>query len=185
MALPQTGSISMSQVATELGLPTTGINLNSAAVRTLAGLPSTGSISMNDLRGKSNISQIQWSPTESINDLNATNGDPLKFFINMNGTLNVNSIITSVDSARWLPVGQSAGNGIYEWSWKDSIFNGPMRTLSPTPDPFQWTPLVAGQIATFYLQGLYTGHLGYLYIRERNLNSNMGVYTFSMASVFA
>jgi hypothetical protein len=52
MTLPITGSISMSQVAAELGLPTTGINLNSSAVRVLAG-KSTGVISMNDLRGKS------------------------------------------------------------------------------------------------------------------------------------
>ena len=52
MALPSTGSISMSQVRTELGL-SDAISLNLAAVRSLAGKAS-GAISMSDLRGKSN-----------------------------------------------------------------------------------------------------------------------------------
>lgn len=57
MTLP-TGTISMSQVNTELGRPSTqSINLNDSAVRTLAGRPS-GTISMNDLRGKSNIPPV-------------------------------------------------------------------------------------------------------------------------------
>jgi hypothetical protein len=51
MTLP-VGTISMSQVNTELGLSsTTLISLNQTSVRTLAGAPS-GTISMNDLRGK-------------------------------------------------------------------------------------------------------------------------------------
>ena len=52
MVLPS-GTISMSQVNTELGRSSTAsINLNESAVRTLAGVAS-GTISMNDLRGKS------------------------------------------------------------------------------------------------------------------------------------
>lgn len=55
MALPTT-TISMSQVNTELGRSATAsINLNESAVRTLAGVAS-GTISMNNLRGKSNVS---------------------------------------------------------------------------------------------------------------------------------
>ena len=54
MTLP-VGTISMSQVNTELGLPsTTNISLNQANVRALAGVPS-GTISMSNLQGKSNF----------------------------------------------------------------------------------------------------------------------------------
>ena len=52
MGLPSTGSISMSQVNTELKKSATAtISLNDSAVRKLAGKTS-GTISMNDLRGK-------------------------------------------------------------------------------------------------------------------------------------
>lgn len=63
MALPSTGSISMDQVRTELGL-SGAISLNLAAVRTLAGKAS-GAISMSDLRGKSN-SVLALARTASI-----------------------------------------------------------------------------------------------------------------------
>jgi len=52
MTLPASGSISLSQVASELSLSTTGINLNNSSVRSLAGKAS-GAISLSDLRGKS------------------------------------------------------------------------------------------------------------------------------------
>lgn len=63
MALPSSGSISMAQVRTELGL-SGAISLNQANVRTLAGKPS-GTISMSDLYGKSStevasISALQY-----------------------------------------------------------------------------------------------------------------------------
>jgi hypothetical protein len=59
MVLP-TGTISMSQVNTELGRSATAsLNLNDAAVRSLAGIPS-GAISMNDLRGKGSAVSVAY-----------------------------------------------------------------------------------------------------------------------------
>jgi len=53
MALPSSGSLSMSQVNTELGRPSRqGISLNDGQVRSLAQRPS-GTISMSNLRGRS------------------------------------------------------------------------------------------------------------------------------------
>ena len=54
MTLPTSGTITMAQVAAELGESTTDINLNKASVRALAGVPS-GAISMSDLYGKSSL----------------------------------------------------------------------------------------------------------------------------------
>lgn len=54
MALPSSGTISMSQVAAELGVAATGLSLNDTRVRTLAGVPS-GAISMSNLHGKSSF----------------------------------------------------------------------------------------------------------------------------------
>lgn len=59
MVLP-TGTISMSQVNTELGRASTAsINLNEAAVRSLAGVPS-GAISLNNLRGKGSAVSVAY-----------------------------------------------------------------------------------------------------------------------------
>jgi len=55
MALPSTGPISLANVNVEIGLSsTTTISLNQTGVRTVAGVAS-GTISMSNLRGKSNI----------------------------------------------------------------------------------------------------------------------------------
>ena len=63
MALPTTGPISLANVNVELGLSSTAtISLNQANVRTLAGIAS-GTISMSDLRGKSNAPTISISPS--------------------------------------------------------------------------------------------------------------------------
>lgn len=67
MALPSSGTISLSQVNTELQLSSTAtISMNDTNVRTLAGV-SSGSISMTNLHGKSwwiyqSGTLINWSP---------------------------------------------------------------------------------------------------------------------------
>lgn len=55
MPTPSTGPISLGDVNVELGkASTTNISMGNTDVRTLAGVPS-GTISMSDLRGKSNV----------------------------------------------------------------------------------------------------------------------------------
>lgn len=54
MTLPASGAITMAQIAAELGISSTDINLNQSEVRALAGVPS-GAISMADLYGKSSL----------------------------------------------------------------------------------------------------------------------------------
>ena len=66
MTLP-TGTISMSQVDTELGSPsTTTISLNQSNVRALAGVPS-GAISMSNLQGKSNTFSFSFAGGTNVN----------------------------------------------------------------------------------------------------------------------
>lgn len=52
MTLPSSGTITMDMVATELGIPNTGLSLNDSRVRALAGIPS-GTIGFYNLYGKS------------------------------------------------------------------------------------------------------------------------------------
>lgn len=60
-----TGTISLSDVNTELGFSATAlISMNDAAVRTLAGVPS-GAISMDNLRGKTNAFQFTISTNQT------------------------------------------------------------------------------------------------------------------------
>jgi hypothetical protein len=79
MTLP-VGTISMSQVNTELGLPsTTTISLNQANVRSIAGVLS-GTISMNDLRGKTAFT-LGFSPNVSINLQSSSASGPTSVFV--------------------------------------------------------------------------------------------------------
>lgn len=101
MALPSTGSISMSQVNAELKKgETTVITLNDTDVRKLAGKTS-GVISMNDLRGKSNTEYVEnyqvfsqkWSGLKKSGEFTVT--FPHKV---VNGTINISTESYNNDS---------------------------------------------------------------------------------------
>lgn len=92
MTLPSTGSVSISQVATELGISQTGLSLNDARVRALAGVLS-GPISFSNLRGKTKLSV-------TANSVLATRGT------NNTGPISGSSTAT--------PVG---GTAPYTYSW--------------------------------------------------------------------
>jgi hypothetical protein len=57
MTLPVSGAISLYNIAVELGISNSGISLNQANVRALASKPG-GSVSLNDLRGKSSAPPV-------------------------------------------------------------------------------------------------------------------------------
>ena len=95
-----TGTISMSQVNTELGRSSTAnISLNETAVRTLAGVAS-GTISMDNLRGKSNVS---FSP-----DGGTSAGSAVLLFDQ--GTLTASVTISCSQSAVWTWSGGGGGS---------------------------------------------------------------------------
>jgi hypothetical protein len=97
MALPTSpDSISLNQVNTELGLTATAtISMNDAAVRTLAGVGGSGTtISMSDLRGKSNR-----APYSDINTYSYTGADQ---------SFTVPSSITTIKVRVW---GAGGGSG--------------------------------------------------------------------------
>jgi hypothetical protein len=70
MTLQSSGTISLSQVNTELGIAaTTAISLNQANVRTLAGVPS-GTIGMANLYGKSNNFTFNYTISGNVQNFN-------------------------------------------------------------------------------------------------------------------
>jgi hypothetical protein len=112
MTLP-VGTISMSQVNDELGLPsTTNISLNQANVRALAGVPS-GTISMNDLRGKSNFT-LGFNNADEFNAVafaSAFRVDSTIEFYN-NGSIDIFANITARGpTAYGSPIAAGVGSG--------------------------------------------------------------------------
>lgn len=76
MPLPSSGTISMSQVSTELGRASTATtSLGETAVRDLAGVP-TGAISMSNLHGKSASSplSVSVSPASAYGSCSTASG---------------------------------------------------------------------------------------------------------------
>lgn len=70
MALPSSGGIMMTQVASELGVSAAGLTLGAANVRALAGI-SSGAIYMSNLRGKSNV---LWTANLTVGVFNNSSG---------------------------------------------------------------------------------------------------------------
>jgi hypothetical protein len=91
MPLPSTGTISLGQVNTELGRSATAsINMNDAAVRTLAGVGGSGTaISMQNLRGKSAFS-LGFNNAENFSVGGTLNYDA-GLYINADGSITVTS----------------------------------------------------------------------------------------------
>jgi len=81
MTMPSSGTISLSQANSELGLAaTTGQSLGSGAIRTLAGVPG-GTISMSDLYGKSAVPPEQ-PPTIWVASTTGTGTDGNPLYVN-------------------------------------------------------------------------------------------------------
>lgn len=74
MTLPASGSLSMSQVNTELGNPSTAqLNLNNSSVRTLAGI-SSGAIAYSNLRGKSGYTSTLYTFAQGTSTFTVPSG---------------------------------------------------------------------------------------------------------------
>nr|WP_295237602.1 hypothetical protein [uncultured Brevundimonas sp.] len=110
MALPSSGSISIAQVAAELGL-SLPLDLNDSRVRALAGKP-TGNVTLpNDFWGKSN-------------------GPSLSISVNQYQENVGSNLVRDVASLTLNWTGSTAPSS-YSWSWGGysvSIFNGNSRT---------------------------------------------------------
>jgi hypothetical protein len=146
MALPASGSISLSAVNTELALSSTAqITMNDAAVRSLFG-KSSGAIAMSDGYGKSSIAPfvaVGWE-----NPFYSTNG-------------------TTWSSGTW-PSGLAYSNPSQPYQWQTAIFgNGkyvastagsyPNTKVAYTTDGINWTASGTMPINASYTCGAYGG----------------------------
>jgi hypothetical protein len=166
MTLP-TGTISMSQVNTELGLSaTTTISLNQANVRALAGVPS-GTISMNNLRGKSaGFTTFDWvysgGPVSffGYSDNYSSAGITFEFLANGQITGSSGSQPTTNPIAYGSPLTAGAGSGYQIRLNISYVFIGGEAGItinsvtyqSPTTTPY-YSLGIGGNLVSFYAIG--------------------------------
>jgi hypothetical protein len=115
MTLPASGAISLSQVAGELAIGLSSVNLNDSRLRGLAGKAS-GVISLNDFHGKSNI-----TPPTGTRSVGHTVSSTITVTLNLNsdGTISTSTSggIDHGDSVgtKWYGSAPSAGIGSGWW----------------------------------------------------------------------
>lgn len=136
MTLPASGSLKMSQVATELGVSQTGLDLNAVSVRNLAGVGASGPISFSQLRGKSAASSAlnaaMNNASYTVEGMSGNTGATATININSNGTY---TMVTSpvngpgTASGNWLTGGATDGLD-YELSYTQT--DGSASTISST-----------------------------------------------------
>ena len=171
MVLP-TGTISMSQVNTELGRSSTAsINLNETAVRTLAGVAS-GTISMNDLRGKSSFTAV-FNNAQNISVMNGqSTSSPLdaSYAINTNGTCTkINGTYTNNGPTAWgTPTGGTPGSNFQVRLYVDQCF-----TSSNHPQNY----------AIFAGSTIADGFVGYTSFYSLSFSRTIAVYCVGQSSL--
>lgn len=128
----------MTQIAAELGISASGLNLNDSRVRALAGKPS-GPISYSDLRGKSSFS---WVNSNTAIEAYLANGPSTSFMLDMN--LN--------GSAAWYDTPFNYFNGIRPanvWVMFDNSWMYLSGNSSPSPGN-TWLQLSNSTTTTYY-----------------------------------
>lgn len=153
MTLPSTGPISMSQVATELGISATGLSLNDSRVRALAGKPS-GTISMSDLRGKSTSVLTVGSSTPSVTNYGYYSG----LYGALTNTSRYGGTVTSLSYARW--------NTVPPYVWRIDLRIDNMQSTRPP-----LTLVIAGASFTFTTTSSGTNAIYQCVITEAQFNA--------------
>jgi len=122
MTIKSSGTISIADIATELGIGANGLGLNDSRVRSLAGIPS-GPISLASLYGKSNAKLVNsYDGTGAIANSVGTASASAVYRFNSDGT-------TSSGSSWFAPA--TAGIGTSYWC-KASLVSGQSPTFGAT-----------------------------------------------------